>query len=411
MSTARSIDMQPATLDVRADFPLLCAPGAPIFLDSGASAQKPRTVIEAESTFYQTSYANIHRGLYPLSQKATQAYENARATVAHFLGAASPDDIVFTRNATESINLVAFTWGRANLTRHDAVLITGLEHHANIVPWQLLRDQIGFTLNVVPVADDGSLPLEAFKAALTPNTKLVAFSHMSNVLGTVTPARDIIKLAHANGALALVDGAQAVVHMAVDVQALDADFYVFTGHKTYGPTGIGVLYGREGLLADMPPYQGGGDMIEHVSFAKTTYAAPPARFEAGTPNIAGAVGLAAALNYMQNLGRENIAAHEQHLLAYATEKLSAVEGLKIIGTAPGKGAIISFTLEGAHPHDLGSLLAVQGICVRTGHHCAEPLLARYGISGTTRVTFGVYNTTSDIDALVKALHKAKVMLG
>ena len=370
---------------VRADFPILSRTvhGKPlVFLDSGASAQKPSAVIDAMTRCYEAEYANIHRGVYELSAKATEAYEGARARVQRFVNARSPAEIVFTKGATEAINLVAASWGGAFLREGDEVVLSVLEHHANIVPWQLLRERTGIVLKVVPVDETGTFPLDEYAALLGPRTKLVALTHVSNALGTVLPVAEIVRIAHAQGSLVLIDGAQGIVHRPVDVQALDVDFYCFSGHKLYGPGGIGVLYGREALLAAMPPYQGGGDMIERVTFERTTFAPPPARFEAGTPPIAAAVGLHAALDYLAPFDPAAVAAHEHDLLAYATERLGALNGVRLYGTAPEKAAIVSFTMDGVHPHDVGTILDRAGVAVRVGHHCAQPLMDSLGIAGT-----------------------------
>jgi cysteine desulfurase/selenocysteine lyase len=349
----------------------------------------------------------VHRGVHELSIRATDMLEAARERVRRFINAARVEEIIFTHVGTEGFNLIASSWGRKFLKAGDEVLITMLEHHANIVPWQLLRDQIGIILRAVPVTPDGEVWLDDVKAAITPRTRLVAFAHVSNALGTVLPAAEIVELAHQNGALALIDGCQAVQHMPVDVQALGADFYIFTGHKIYGPTGIGVLYGRYDILAQMPPYQGGGDMIASVSIEQTTYKDPPHRFEAGTPPITEAIGLAAALDYVSTIGLNRIQRHEAELLAYATEKLRGINSLKIIGTAPNKAGVLSFVMEGAHPHDIGTILDRQGIAVRAGHHCAQPLMDHLGIPATARASFGLYNTKEDIDALAAALNKVR----
>ncbi len=399
---------------VRRDFPIMSrvVHGKPlVFLDSGASAQKPQAVIDAVSHCYGAAYANIHRGVYELSAKATEAYEGARARVQRFLNAQSADEIVFTKSTTEAINLVATSYGRAFLNEGDEVVLSVLEHHANIVPWQLLRERTGIVLKVVPIDDRGALLLDAYEKLVGPRTKLVALTHVSNALGTVTPAAEIIRIARAHGAHVLLDGAQAVVHCAVDVQALDVDFYCFSGHKLYGPTGIGVLYGKQALLAAMPPYQGGGDMIERVTFEKTSFAKPPARFEAGTPPIASTVGLHAAIDYVAAFDPAAVAAHEQDLLTYATERLGALNSIRLYGSAPERAAIISFTMDGVHPHDIGTILDRAGVAVRVGHHCAQPLMDRFGITGTVRVSFGLYNTRADIDRLIGALEDVRGIFG
>jgi cysteine desulfurase / selenocysteine lyase len=399
---------------VRADFPAmsLTVHGKPlVFLDNGASAQKPQVVIDTMRRVYESEYANVHRGAYYLSERSTALYEGARDTVRAFLNARSGKEIVFTRNATESINLVAYSWGRKFLKPGDEIVFSAMEHHSNIVPWQMLRDEKGLVLKVAPVTDDGEFMLDAFKALLTERTKLVAITHTSNVLGTITPAKEIVRLAHDAGAKVLLDGAQAAVHMAIDVQDLDCDFYAITGHKLYGPTGIGVLYAKEALLDAMPPFMGGGEMISSVSFEKTTWAPLPAKFEAGTPAIVQAIGLGAALDYMTGLGLANIAAHEQDLLTYATQRLASVEGLKIYGTAPSKAAVISFTLGNIHAHDVSTIIDRAGVAIRAGHHCAEPLMDRLGVAATARASFGVYNTREDADILVQALETVQEIFG
>lgn len=399
---------------VRADFPILARKvhgRRLVFLDSAASAQKPRAVIDAVSHCYEAEYANVHRGVYWLSARATQGYEGARETVARFLNAGDSAEIIFTRNATSAINLVAYSLGAGFLKAGDEVVISWLEHHSNIVPWQILRDRVGIVLKVVPIDDAGEFLLKEYERLLTPRTKLVAVTHTSNALGTVTPIDEIIRLAHARGARVLVDGSQAAPHRQVDVQALDCDFFVFTGHKVYGPSGIGVLYGKADLLRSMPPFEGGGDMIRTVSFEKTEYADIPNRFEAGTPPIAEAIGLAAAIDYVTALGFDRIGAHEQAVLTYATERLADVPGLRIIGTARKKASIVSFTLENAHPHDVGTILDRSGVAVRAGHHCAQPLMERFGIAGTARASFGLYNGFDDVDALVDGLRRVKEIFG
>ena len=399
---------------VRADFPILSRTvhGKPlVFLDSGASAQKPRAVIDAISRCYEAEYANIHRGVYELSAKATQAYEGARARVQRFVNARSASEIVFTKGATEAINLVATSWGGAFLGEGDEVVLSVLEHHANIVPWQLLRERTGIVLKVVPTDERGDFPLDTYEALVGPRTKLVALTHVSNALGTVTPADEIVRIARDRGALVLIDGAQGIVHCPVDVQAMDVDFYCFSGHKLYGPSGIGVLYGKEALLAAMPPYQGGGDMIERVTFERTTFAPPPARFEAGTPPIAGAVGLHAAIDYVASFDPSAVAAHEHDLLTYATERLGALNNICLYGTAPGKAAIISFTMDDVHAHDVGTILDRAGVAVRVGHHCAQPLMDHFGIAGTVRASFGLYNSRADIDRLIDGLGEVREIFG
>ena len=397
------------TLDVervRKDFPVLSQEvgGRPVvFLDSAASAQKPNAVIDAVAQHQRTSYANIHRGVYRFSQESTEAFEAARQKVATFLSAGDPSEIVFTRNATEAINLVAHSWGRSQLREGDEILITEMEHHANIVPWQLLCEATGAVLRVAPIDDDGALEPGGFESLLSPRTRMAAFTHVSNALGTINPVAEMVAAAHEHGAVVLIDGAQAVSHLPVDVTALGCDFYAFTGHKLFGPSGVGVLYGRRELLEAMPPYQGGGEMIEVVTFERSTYAPPPHKFEAGTPDISGVIGLGAAVDYVTELGLEAIGAHEHDLLEYATERLSAIPGLRIIGTAEHKAAVVSFVLDFAHPHDVGTILDQHGIAVRTGHHCAQPVMARYGVPATARASFSVYNTREDVDALVAAI--------
>jgi len=398
---------------VRRDFPILSQEiyGKPlVFFDSGASAQKPRVVIEAVRECYETYYANVHRGAHYLSQRSTDAFEEARVTVAQFINAESDNEIVFTRSATEAINLVAATWGRKFLNPGDEVIVTAMEHHANIVPWQILRSERGIVLKVIPISPSGEFSIADFEALLGPRTKLVAVTEVSNVLGTVVSVKEVARLAHARGVPVLVDGSQGIVHKGADVRDLDCDFYAFTGHKLYGPSGIGVLYGKWDVLDAMPPYQGGGDMIERVTFDEVTFKEPPHRFEAGTPPIAQAIGLAAAIKYVAELGTDNISAHEQGVLAYATERLKAIDGLRIIGEAPEKAAIISFLVDGTHPFDIAAILDRAGVAVRVGQHCAEPLMDFLGIDGTVRASFGLYNDRSDVDALVAAIEKAKGML-
>ena len=395
---------------IRADFPAL---GLKIndyplaFLDSGASAQKPVQVLDRMDKAYRLEYANVHRGAYTLSQLATDNYENARTTVANFVKAKTPDEIIFTRNVTAAINLVAHSYGRTFLRAGDEIIISHMEHHANIVPWQLLRDAIGIEIKVVPVDDYGNFLMNEFEKLLCPKTKLVAVTHVSNVLGTILPIKKIVQQAHNAGAHVLIDGCQGIVHEGVDVQELDADFYAFTGHKLYGPSGIGVLWGKLDLLNTMPPYEGGGDMIENVTFERTTYREAPARFEAGTPPIVEAVGLAAAIDYMTDIGFQNIAIHENKLLAYATDGLTKIKGLRIIGQADIKAPIISFELDGVHAHDISTIIDSKGVAVRAGHHCAQPLMDRFGLSATARASIGMYNNTEDIDQLIDALNYVK----
>ena len=409
--------MAPAPLDierVRADFPAMSLQvhGKPlVFLDSGASAQKPRAVLDTMRRVYESEYANVHRGAYYLSERATALYEGARDKLRDFLNARDRKEIIFTRNATEAINLVAYAWGRKFLKAGDEIIISEMEHHSNIVPWQMLRDEKGLTLKIAPVSDDGEFRLDAFRALLTERTKLVAITHVSNVLGTVTPAKEIARLAHDAGAKVLFDGAQAAVHMPIDVQDLDCDFYAITGHKIYGPSGIGVLYGKEALLDAMPPFMGGGDMIGSVTFEKTTWAALPAKFEAGTPAIVQAIGFGAAVDYVTGLGWDSIQAHERDLLTYATQRLASVDGLKIYGTAPDKAAVISFTLGNIHAHDVSTIIDRAGVAIRAGHHCAEPLMHRLGVAATARASFGVYNRREDADTLVQALETVREIFG
>lgn len=399
---------------IRADFPILAEKvyGKPlVFLDSGASAQKPRVVINAMTHMLEHSYANVHRGIYHLSQASTDAFEKARNTVARFIGTPDSREIVFTRNATEAINLVAYSWGQSFLKAGDEILISHMEHHANIVPWQLLRDRIGIVLKVAPVNDAGELIWDEFVKLVGPRTKLVAITHVSNTLGTIVPVADVVRVAHEKGVKVLIDGSQAVQHMAVDVKALDVDFYAFTGHKLYGPTGIGVLYAKAALLEAMPPWQGGGDMILSVTFEKTEYNDIPHKFEAGTPAFVEAVGLGAAIDYVQSIGLEAIAAHEHDLLVYATEKLQAINSLRIIGNAKEKAGVISFVLEGIHPHDIGTILDREGIAVRVGQHCAHPLMERFGVPATVRASFGLYNTRAEVDALCAGLQRVREIFG
>ncbi|MEQ8584906.1 MAG: cysteine desulfurase [Thalassobaculaceae bacterium] len=395
---------------IRADFPILSETvhGKPlVYLDNGASAQKPRQVIDRVSQVYASGYANVHRGLHFMSEKATDDYEGARETVRAFLNAASTSEIIFTRNTTEAINLVASSWGRANLQPGDEIIITYMEHHSNIVPWQMLRDEKGLVLKAVKPGEGGAFDMAAFKEMLTDRTKLVAICHVSNVLGTVVPVHEVTKLAHEAGAVVMLDGSQAVQHIAVDVQDIGCDFYCFTGHKLYGPSGIGVLYGKESVLDAMPPYQGGGDMISSVTIESSEWADLPAKFEAGTPAIAQAIGLAAAIDYVNGVGIDRIAEHERDLLTYATQRLASVEGLEILGTAAGKVSLVTFTLDCAHPHDIATIVDQQGVAVRAGHHCAQPLMDFYDVGSTTRASFAMYNTREEIDALVGALDKVR----
>jgi cysteine desulfurase / selenocysteine lyase len=395
---------------VRRDFPILSRQvhGKPlVFLDSAASSQRPASVIDAVDQYERLHHANVHRGVHLLSQEATGLFERARERVRAFVNAASTREVIFTRGTTEAINLVAQSYARNRLKPGDEILLTALEHHANIVPWQLAAGQTGAVIKVVPMDRRGVVDVADVAATLSDRTRIVACAHVSNALGTVLPVREIVKLAHARGAVVLVDGAQAVPHQRVDLAALDCDFYAFSAHKMYGPTGIGALIGRESLLEQMPPWQGGGDMILTVSFEKTTFNALPFKFEAGTPNISGAVGMAAAIDYIESLGIDRIHAHEQVLLELATTKLLRVPGLTIIGTAPDKASVISFTLDGIHPHDLGTILDAEGVAVRTGHHCAMPVMEFFDLPATARASFACYSRESDIDALVAALQKAR----
>jgi cysteine desulfurase/selenocysteine lyase len=417
MSAVHAVAGGSTALDVasiRSDFPVLerTVHGLPLsYLDNAASSQRPRAVIDAMSRYYETSHANVHRGVHTLSQEATDLFEGAREKVRRFINAKSTTEIIFVRGTTEAINLVAQSYGRPTLGPGDEILISWLEHHANIVPWQMLCQQTGATLKVAPITQSGEVDFDAFVALLSPRTKLVALAHVSNALGTVIPVHRFIAAARARGVPVLLDGAQAVPHMTVDVQALDCDFYAFSGHKMCGPTGIGVLYGRESLLNTMPPWQGGGDMILAVSFEKTVYNGLPYKFEAGTPDIAGAIGLGAAIDYLETLGMERIAAAEQALLVYANEQLATVPGLRFIGTAPEKAAVVSFTIDRVHPHDLGTILDHEGVAIRTGHHCAMPVMDFFGLPATARASFAFYNTRAEIDRLVAALHTAREMLG
>jgi len=399
---------------VRADFPILATTvrGKRLaFLDTAASAQRPESVIEAVSRYERTSHANVHRGVYQLSQKATDAFEGARVRVQQFLNAASEREIIFTRGTTEAINLVAQSWGRSRLGPGDEILITWMEHHANIVPWQMVCEQTGATLRVAPIDRRGELRLDEFRRLLSPRTRLVAFTAISNSLGTVLPVAEMVAAARAVGALVLIDGAQAVPHQRVDVRALDCDFFAFSGHKLYGPTGIGVLWGRESVLREMPPWQGGGDMILTVAFGRTTYNVLPYKFEAGTPNISGAIGLGAAIDYVDALGIERIHAHEQALLHRATAALQAIPGLTIVGQAAHKAGVISFSLEGVHPHDLGTILDTEGVAVRAGHHCAMPVMEFFDVAATARASFGCYSNEADIEQLIAALGHAREVFG
>jgi cysteine desulfurase/selenocysteine lyase len=399
---------------VRAQFPILARQinGKPlVYLDSAASSQRPLAVLRAVEHYETALHANVHRGVHSLSQWATDAFEQARDIVRRHLHARSTREIVFVRGTTEAINLVANSWGRSNLAAGDEILISYLEHHANIVPWQMLCQATGARLRAAPVRPNGELDLDAFRTMLSASTRLVAVAHVSNALGTILPVQEIVHLAHARGIPVLLDGAQALPHLSVDVQALDCDFYAFSGHKVYGPTGIGVLYARESLLAAMPPWQGGGDMILSVGIEHSTYNELPWRFEAGTPNISGAVGLGAALEYLQSLGVEAVAAHEHALLQLATERVAALPGVTLIGTASHKAAVLSFTMDGVHPHDIGTVLDSEGIAIRTGHHCAMPIMERFGLAATARASFGCYNNAEDVERLVEGLKKVRQVFG
>jgi cysteine desulfurase/selenocysteine lyase len=397
--------------EVRHEFPVFERNPALVFLDTAASSQKPRAVIDGVAEFFRADYANVHRGVYALSARATERFETARVAVQRFVNAADPSEIVFVRGATEGINLVAQSWGTAFLKPGDQVMISTLEHHSNIVPWQLLRDRLGIELLVAPIDDACGLDLAAFEKLLGPRVKLVAMTQVANVTGTLVPIESVITLAHAHGALVLIDGCQAVPRIPVDVRALGCDFYVFSGHKCYGPTGIGVLYARRALLDSMPPWQGGGDMIRTVSFAETTYAEPPARFEAGTPDIAGAIGLALALDFMNSLDRDAIRDHEAALTAYAHAVLLGIPGVRIIGAGHPTLGAVSFEVAGIHPHDLATIFDQQNVAVRAGHHCAQPLMDRLGLVATARASFGVYNDEADIDALAGAVRTAQILFG
>jgi cysteine desulfurase/selenocysteine lyase len=399
---------------VRADFPVLherVHGRQLVYLDNAATSQKPNAVIDAIVSYYRHDNANIHRGVHLLSQRATEDYERARSLVQSFIHAREAREIIFVRGATEGINLVVQTYGRQHIGAGDEVLITAMEHHSNIVPWQILCEEKGAKLRIAPINEQGELRIDELEKLIGPRTKIVSISHVSNALGTINPVKQIVRMAHAHNARVLVDGAQAAPHMAVDVQDLDCDFYAFSGHKMYGPTGIGVLYGKAALLEEMPPYQGGGDMISSVTFEKTIYNKIPHKFEAGTPDIAGVIGLGAAITYMNGLGIEAIGAHEHELLTYATEKIGAIPGLQLIGTAKEKAGVLSFVMEGIHPHDIGTILDQEGIAVRTGHHCAQPIMELFGIPATARASFAAYNTTEEIDALASGIERVKEILG
>ena len=411
MSTA-AVSFDPAR--IRADFPILqqTINGQPlVYLDNAATGQKPQMVIDALVHYYAYENSNVHRGVHTLSQRATDAYEGAREKARQLLNAAADREIIFVRGTTEGINLVAQTWGRQQIGPGDEIIISAMEHHSNIVPWQILAQEKGARLRIIPINDDGELLLDQYESLLNDRTKLVSVVHQSNALGTINPVAQIIELAHRRGVPVLLDGAQSIAHIPVDVAELDCDFYVFSGHKLYGPTGVGVLYGKAELLEAMPPYQGGGEMIRSVTFAETLYNTIPNKFEAGTQNIAGSVGLGAAIDYVNALGMEQIAAYEQDLLAYGTERLAEIGPLRLIGTARHKGSILSFVMENAHPHDVGTILDAQGIAVRTGHHCAQPLMERYGIPATVRASLAFYNTKEEIDTLVRGLDRVIEIFG
>ncbi len=407
-----SVALDPAV--VREDFPILreIVRGHPlVYLDNAATTQKPQAVIDAISHFYTTSNSNVHRGVHLLSQRATDAYEGAREKVRRILNAGEDREIIFVRGATEGINLVANTFARSRVSEGDEILISAIEHHSNIVPWQMLAGETGAHLRVIPVSDQGELKLDEYRKLLTERTKLVSIVHVSNSLGTINPVRDMIRMAHERGIPVMVDGAQAMPHLAVDVRELDCDFYVFSGHKMFGPTGIGAVYGKAEHLEAMPPWQGGGDMIASVTFEKTVYNEIPFKFEAGTPNIADAVGLGAAIDYLLGVGLDRIEAHEHDLLGYATETLRGIPGLRIIGEAERKSAVISFVLEGIHPHDIGTIVDQEGVAIRTGHHCTQPVMQRFGVPATARASFALYNTREEVDALAAALQKVKELFG
>jgi cysteine desulfurase/selenocysteine lyase len=397
---------------VRREFPVLqtTVHGKPlVYLDSAASAQKPQAVIDAERDVYERYYSNIHRGVHQLSMLSTDAYEKARARVQRFVGAPESREIVFVRGTTEAINLVAQTHGRKNVGAGDEILITGLEHHSNIVPWQMLCEEKGATLRVAPIDDDGVVDLAAFERLLTPRTRMVAVAHVSNALGTINPVERMTELAHAAGAVVLVDGAQAAPHLSIDVRQIGCDFYALSAHKVYGPSGVGALYGRADLLEAMPPWQGGGDMISSVTFEKSSWAELPYKFEAGTPNVAGTIAFAAALDWLEALGLEAVVTHEDEMLRYGTELLAAIPGLRLVGTAPHKAGVLSFVLDGVHPHDIGTILDYEGVAIRTGHHCAQPVMDRYGVPATARASLACFNTREDLDVLARGIGKVQEM--
>ncbi|MBK7257442.1 MAG: cysteine desulfurase [Ignavibacteriae bacterium] len=398
----------------RHHFPLLrqSVNGKPlVYFDNAATSQKPQAVIDAMMRYYEAENSNIHRGVHYLSERATQSYEGVRVKVQTFMNAADTKELVFVRGTTEAVNLVAHSFGRAFVREGDEILISGMEHHSNIVPWQMLCDERGAKLKVIPITDAGELQMDAIPALLGAKTKLMAITHVSNALGTVNPVKELVRMAHEKGIPVLVDGAQAVPHVRVDVQDLDCDFYVFSAHKMFGPTGVGILYGKKKWLDQMPPYQGGGDMIRSVTFEKTTYNDLPYKFEAGTPNIGGGIGLGAAIDYLNELNMDAIRQFEHDLLTYATEKILTVPGVRIIGTAKEKAGVLSFVMEGIHPHDIGTILDVEGVAIRTGHHCAQPVMQRFGVPATARASFAFYNTKEEVDAFIKALDKVREVLG
>jgi cysteine desulfurase/selenocysteine lyase len=417
MNAAVTATRSATALDVaaiRRDFPILhqTVNGKPlVYLDNAASSQRPKSVIEAISRYYEHDHANVHRGVHTLSQRATDAYEGARETIRRFINARATKEIVFVRGTTEAVNLVAQSFLRPGFQPGDEILISALEHHANIVPWQMLREQVGAVLKVIPINEQGIVDFDEFEKLIGPRTRLLALAHVSNALGTIVPVEKFIKVAKQHGVPVLLDGAQAIPHTPVDMQALGCDFYCFSSHKMLGPTGMGVLYGKQALLEKMPPWQGGGDMILSVSFEKTTFNQLPWKFEAGTPHIAGAIGLATAIDYLEKIGMERIAAYEHELLDYATERLSALPGLHIVGTAPEKAAVVSFTLDGIHPHDIGTILDTEGVAIRTGHHCAMPVMDFFKIPATARASMAFYNTREEIDRLVAALEHTRKVLG
>ena len=413
IKTVEAITYKLNVEEIRKDFPILHRQvnGKPlVYFDNGATSQKPQQVIDVINRYYQHENSNIHRGIHTLSQEATDAYEKARTTVQQFINAKHHHEVIFTSGTTGSINLVASSFGKKHLQAGDEIIISTMEHHSNIVPWQMLCEEKGAILKVIPISDKGELLMDEFEKLLSSKTKLVSITHVSNTLGTINPVKEIIKLAKKAGAFVLIDGAQAVPHTKVDVQALDCDFYAFSAHKMFGPTGVGILYGKESILNDLPPYQGGGDMIKTVTFEKTTYNELPHKFEAGTPNIVGGLGLAAAIDYMNNIGLTNIEAYEHELLSYATEKIKQIEGIRIIGEASNKASVLSFLVDGTHPSDIGMIIDKLGIAIRTGHHCTEPLMNRFDIPGTARASFAFYNTKEEIDVFIKALERAVNML-